>query len=217
MTGTLFDLDSVPLLCPACLTPIDEVLYIVGQGVKCSECYVNEHCPAGCNVPHPTPVPRGWRRRVRADNTPGTWECPTTQECFRYLGPNNERDFRNVEHWHGDTWGEGSFLHDDYWYEDQCDAGFQYCEACDECVDGDSARWRNGSGGYCRDCSAEYDEDYGGSGDCGCETVPTCSACHQTHIRLTHYHLITENVFCLECGTDRESNEVVLIPELVAA
>ena len=206
-----------PLFCPNCFAPLDEDnnLYPYPStpydrhdfevGVACNECWVNYLCPDGCNQVHDAPIPHGATYRRMVSGIPGTWECPTTEVTFRYVGPNDGDGWADPDNWERDTWGDGSYLDPDgsTWYWDEDDyheqAGHEWCEYC-EGYTSDSNHYEQHEPYY-------DDEDYY---DDGYRHDQTEHPIGQWESTATHWNPITERTY------DGPGEGRVPIPEAVS-
>lgn len=193
----LFDIDSVPMFCANCGEEVSSAYDLRAHDEQCAECYVNELCPAQCNDEHDAPEPDGG----------GHWQCETTDENFAYTGIDNARGFAVLSNWAPFTrWQDEHVLVLGWWYADYADAGLYWCEHCEDHVDEDHYH-------------DDEDEDGGNCDDREPDEAPVCCARGCSSDEVTHFHLLTEKLYCVEHHTLMAVENRGLIPtlEMVAA
>lgn len=205
MTQLEFELE-VPILCAGCGAGIDDdsgadrpdglPRNTVLDADTCDNCWTNDECPDGCNTRHPAPT---FRQANGAE-----WQCPETRTFWYYEGPNTLAN-RHLGNWQE---YETVMVRDSsgtrYWI-DADDAN--YCESCEHYIYAEDYAGDD----MCRSCYDERSENYydDESGSPVGEAVPVrcCGA------PITHWHPVTEAVFCETCCIPGSE----LIPQLIAA
>jgi hypothetical protein len=158
-----------------------------GNVVGCSDCYINDDCPALCMSPHPAP-------EYGDDFT-----CPATGVTFRWCyGCEEHRDPSDCDY-SAEVHGR--------WYCDPDDHGYRRCNDCDVWLADDETWWcDNCEVESCRSC---YSRHQGHDENTGYDETPTCDACHQM-TTLTHIHVETEDALCAECAHDRTPHVIAV-------